>query len=179
MWRHNTKSPRHSNTSLRAQRAQYEYRGPSWRRETDFECFPFRHGEIRNNFTFEVMRHTWALEIHFMSGADSEGSTGTRDRMHHRTCCARGSSTASAAISCEYCRTRSIYSPILLFLESLGDDSKRYKMRLTHQVCGQHRRYWPVISSRIMCGPVPRRGTAWFPRKWSSGAVDVVIIVRS
>ena len=52
-------------------------------------------------------------------------------------------------------------------------------MRLTHQVCGQHGRYWPVLSSRVMYGPVPRRGTAWRPRRWSSGAVDVVIIVRS
>ena len=52
-------------------------------------------------------------------------------------------------------------------------------MRLTHQVCGQHGRYWPVLSSRVMYGSVPRRGTAWRPRRWSSGAVDVVIIVRS
>ena len=35
-------------------------------------------------------------------------------------------------------------------------DSKRYKMRLTHQVCGQHGRYWPVISSRVMYGPRDR-----------------------
>ena len=52
-------------------------------------------------------------------------------------------------------------------------------MRLTHQVCGQHRRYWPILSSRVIFGPIPRRGTAWRPRRWSSGAVDVVIIVRS
>ena len=56
---------------------------------------------------------------------------------------------------------------------------KRYKVRPTRQVCGQHGRYWPVLSSCVMCGPVPRRGTAWRPRRWSSGAVDVVIIVRS
>ena len=29
-------------------------------------------------------------------------------------------------------------------------------MRLTHQVCGQHGRYWPVISSRVMCRPRDR-----------------------
>ena len=107
-----------------------------------------------------------------MSGADSEGPIGTRDRIHQRTCCARGSSTAPAAISREYPREYPVLVSSLI-------DSKRYKMRLTHQVCGQHGRYWPIISSRVMCGPVPYRGTAWFPRRWSSGAVDVVIIVRS
>ena len=38
------------------------------------------------------------------------------------------------------------------------ETQKRYKMCLMHQVCGQHGRYWPVLSSRVMCRPVPRRG---------------------
>ena len=110
--------------------------------------------------------HTIFAPVHldprdFMSGADSEAATGSRDRIQHHKRCSRRSSTA---IGREYPVGRSIFTHRF---EDPRKSPKRYKMRHTHQVCGQHGRYWPALSSRIMYTPVPHRCTAWH---WSSEA---------
>ena len=66
-----------------------------------------------------------------MSGADSEAATGTRDRIEHHKRCARGSSTAPAAIGREYPVGRSIY---LRDLKILGSPKNVTK-------CVPHTRY--------------------------------------
>ena len=104
-----------------------------------------------------------------MSGADSEGPIGTRDRIHQRTCCARGSSTAPAAISV----VNILEYPVLVVDSSLiaTQNVTKCVSRTRYAVStGATGRLYHLVS----CSDP---GTAWFPRRWSSGAVYVVIIV--